>query len=230
MAENSLKNALIEDFNAKTYVRFMGDDRVKFGIVRDLVSRDRLPKRICDLGCGDGKLGSMLIAAGHDVSGADISEAALESARQKGLRIFKVNLEDYRLPFRDGEFDAVTACEIIEHIYDTDRFLQEIRRILKPRGILVITTPNTVSLGRRICYLLGRGDFFEPSLSGESAGHIRYFVKGTLADLLKSNGFKPEAFYSDLVNFTPSGSIRSRWLARMFPALGGSLIMLAQKL
>ena len=62
-----------------------------------------------------------------------------------------------RFPYPEEFFDIVHAGEAIEHLYDTDSFVQECRRVLKKGGKLIITTPNTLSLPRRILYFFGRG-------------------------------------------------------------------------
>jgi len=133
-------------------------------------------------------------------------------------------LENEDFPFKD-RFDLVLAAEIIEHVIDTDTFLQKIAASLKSDGELILTTPNIAALGRRLLLLVNKNPHMEVSLEKDSAGHVRYFIKDTLIWLLEKNGFKVISFTSDVVNFNASGSVRCVWLAKMFPTLGKSLIV-----
>jgi len=127
-------------------------------------------------------------------------------------------------------FDVVFAGEIIEHIYDTDAFLQEVYRVLKYDGDLILTTPNLATLGRRILLLFGKNPLIENSLRrDDSSGHIRYFIIETLLELLSLNGFKVVKVASTVINFTKNGSIKTRMLAKLFPSLGSTIIIKAIK-
>ncbi len=70
-----------------------------------------------------------------------------------GIRCVAGDLEA-RLPFRDGEFDWVLFVEGIEHIPDRQRTLKEVRRVLKPGGTLLVTTPNLLSVRARLAFAL----------------------------------------------------------------------------
>lgn len=90
------------------------------------------------------------------------------------------------LPFTSNSLDIVVAGEIIEHLYDTGDFLEEIKRVLKPEGKLIITTPNLAPLANRARILFG----FQPptcniELDGQ-VGHIRAFTKSAYYLFLKS--------------------------------------------
>ena len=183
--------------------------------------------RVLDLGCLDGTIGSVLTADGHRVSGVDASKPAIEKAIARGLDARIGNLEE-PLPFESESFDAVFAGEIVEHIFKVEVMLDEMRRVLKPGGFAVITTPNLAALGRRLLLLFNRNPLVEIDFSKpEAAGHIRYFIWSTLERLLEEHGFKVVERTSDLVNFNASGSVSSRWLARCFPSIGRSLIVKA---
>jgi ubiquinone/menaquinone biosynthesis C-methylase UbiE len=102
--------------------------------------------RVLDLGCGDGALTGVLAdAAGGSgrVVGVDVAEAALRRARARhpALR-FTLAPIDGALPFDDGAFDVVWSSEVVEHVADTARWLSEVRRVLVPRGRLLVTTPS----------------------------------------------------------------------------------------
>ena len=179
---------------------------------------------VLDLGCIDGKLGYILIENNNVVHGIDASASALPLAIEKGVKAKIGNLEE-KLDFPDDTFDVVTAGEIIEHIFDIDLFLEEIHRVLKPGGRLVLTTPNLAAFGRRILLMLNKNPLIEISFTGNAAGHIRYFIKQTLIDILAKHGFKVKIFTSDVVNFTASGKVNSVLMAKTLPTLGRSLIV-----
>jgi len=102
-------------------------------------------KRVLDAGCGVG-WGSLLLLAGgaESVVGADISEDALAEARRRAggtaLELQQADLQ--ALPFADASFDLVTCFEAIEHVPDPDLALDEFRRVLRPDGVLLISTPR----------------------------------------------------------------------------------------
>jgi ubiquinone/menaquinone biosynthesis C-methylase UbiE len=112
--------------------------------------------RVLDLGCGDGALTGVLAdaagggggaprepGAAGSVVGVDVAEAALRRARARHPALtFALAPIDGALPFEDGSFDVVWASEVIEHVADTARWLSEVRRVLVPRGRLLVTTPN----------------------------------------------------------------------------------------
>jgi ubiquinone/menaquinone biosynthesis C-methylase UbiE len=82
-------------------------------------------------------------AAAGSVVGVDVAEAALRRARARHPALtFALAPIDGALPFDDGSFEVVWASEVIEHVADTARWLSEVRRVLVPRGRLLVTTPN----------------------------------------------------------------------------------------
>ncbi len=186
--------------------------------------------KVLDIGCWDGTLGSMLIERGNEVYGIEINEEVAEIAKKRGLKV-KIQDINFGFDFEDNFFDVVVAAEIIEHILDTDFFIDNIRRVLKPGGFLVLSTPNAASLGRRIMLLLGKNPYFEASLGYPPyahAGHIRFFTKKLLLGFLEYKGFEIVKFESDAVNVTYSGKIAGKLLADVFPTLGKSLIVKAK--
>ena len=197
-------------------------ERIRLKKIVDLVGTCG---RILDLGCYDGTLGRLLIK-NNEVYGIEISEKVAEIARLRGLKV-KIQCIESGFDFEDNFFDCVVAAEVIEHILDTDFFIGEIKRVLKPNGFFVVSTPNTASLGRRILLLSGKNPYFEASFGYPpySVGHIRFFTKDLLLEYLKHKGFEIIKFTSDVVNVTPSGRISSALLATYFPCCGRSLIV-----
>jgi len=99
-----------------------------------------------DLGCSDGYYGAALLAAGADgVKGIDLDEGDIARARElwadePRLEFTVANAE--RLPFADGEFDAVLMNEVLEHLPDEQAALAEARRVLADGGLFVLFGPN----------------------------------------------------------------------------------------
>ncbi len=202
-------------------------DKVRLRKITSLVGSN---KKVLDLGCYDGTLGARLIKKGNQVYGIEIGEKVAQIARTRGL---KVKRQSFTSPFKfkDSFFDVVVVGEVIEHVLDTDFFIAEIKRVLKSKGILVLTTPNVASLGRRIYLLIGKNPYFEAAFGyppEADAGHIRFFTKNLLLGYLKHKGFKIIKFTSDVINFNSSGSLASELLASLFPNFGRSLIVKAK--
>jgi len=216
------------DFNEERYGRLkLGPgEKERVRQVLDLVGEKKV---ILDVGCGIGEIGTLLIQNKNKVYGVDISPTAAKRAGKRGLIAKHSDIEKEGISFRNNYFDVVVAGEVIEHVFDTGQFLEEIRKKLKKRGELVLTTPNLATLGRRLLLLIGRNPLIEVNLTEYSSGHIRYFVKDDLFRLIESHGFKINHFSSDLINFTADGKLNNKWLAQLFPSLGRTLIVRAVK-
>ncbi|MDD2703350.1 MAG: class I SAM-dependent methyltransferase [Candidatus Omnitrophica bacterium] len=186
--------------------------------------------RILDIGCYDGTFLSLIRNRGNEFYGIEASDYGVKEAAAKGVVVQKLFVgDDMRFPFNDNFFDLVIIGEIIEHIYDTDFFLSEIRRILKIKGSLLVSTPNIASLGRRIMLLLGMNPIIELSPNeADSSGHIRYFTFVSLRCLLEKHGFRIIKSSSDVVNFSGDGRFRSLFLPKLFPTIGQSIIYLCE--
>jgi len=198
------------------------------GIINRLDSKN---SNILDIGCHDGTFLSLIENRENSFFGLDASDWAIIESRKKNLNARQFFFDDKtKLPFEENFFDLIVAGEIIEHIYDTNFFLEEIRRTLKTGGKLLISTPNIASLGRRLLLLFGANPIIElsPNEPG-SVGHIRYFTFKTLRKLLKKHNFKILSSQSDCINFSNNGKIRSTILAKLYPKLGASIIFLAKK-
>ena len=149
---------------------------------RFLVENVRPGDRALDLGCGAGEFAAVLAESGASVVGADVAEAALARARARHSDLdFRLVPIDGPLPFEDNAFDLVWASEVIEHVADTARWLSEVRRVLAPRGRLLVTTP---SHGRLQVLLSGVERFSEPL-----GDHLHLYTARSLSSLLGNFGF-----------------------------------------
>ena len=218
-----------ETFSEKKYsdarwAEFSKPEDIRIKIALRMIGEN---KKVLDIGAYNGKISKKIKESGNEVWAVDATDAFAAEFSAAGIDFTKANIEEM-LPYADNMFDVVFAGEVIEHLVNTDGFIREIKRVLKKEGFLVLTPPNTASLARRTLLLLGRNPFFEASYTypGDSAaGHLRYFTYDLLRDFLKSHGFNIVERTSEVVNF--SGSVSSAFLAKLFPALGRSLIVKA---
>ncbi len=149
---------------------------------RFLHSEVRPGDRVLDLGCGTGTFTAVLAQAGATAVGVEVADAALRRARRAHPELdFRNAPIDGPLPFEDNTFDLVWASEVIEHVADTARWLSEVRRVLAPRGRLLITTPNHA----RVAILLRGIEAFSEPLGD----HLHLYTRRSLASTLDALGF-----------------------------------------
>jgi SAM-dependent methyltransferase len=96
------------------------------------------PCAILDAGCGSGRTLDELTDYG-DVRGVDVSRDAVAATRARGHDAYLADVGD--LPFADASFDLVTCLDVVEHTYDDQRTLSELRRVTRPGGTLLLTVP-----------------------------------------------------------------------------------------
>ena len=139
--------------------------------------------RVLDLGCGTGDLAADIGGAGTHVTAADVARAALDRAARRhpelALRLISIAGP---LPFEDAMFDVVWSSEVIEHVADTARWLSEVRRVLAPRGRLLLTTP---SHGRLRLLAGGVERYSEPL-----GDHLHLYTARSLRALLSEFAFE----------------------------------------
>lgn len=216
-----------KNFNSRRYAKEFKINKTESIRINQIINLIGNNRTVLDLGCGDGYIMEKIRETGNKVVGVEISSSAIAESRRKGFKVFDLNLNKDWSKYIKSKFDVVHAGEIIEHIFDTDKFLQNIRNVLKTKGSLVITTPNVASLGRRLLLLIGKSPLIEVTARLEDAGHQRYFTRKTLIKLLEENRFKINKIESSVVNFDVRGRFYSVLLARLFPQFGNNIIVKA---
>jgi 2-polyprenyl-3-methyl-5-hydroxy-6-metoxy-1,4-benzoquinol methylase len=102
-------------------------------------------KRTLDAACGEGYGSALLAGSAASVEGVDISEQAIAHARQRYGQMESIGFhiaDCTTLPFDDNEFDRVVSFETLEHLEAHDELLAEFRRVLKPDGFLILSSPD----------------------------------------------------------------------------------------
>lgn len=111
------------------------------------------------------------------------------------------NIETDAFPYEDDSFDVVLFCEILEHLLiDPVHALVEIRRVLKPGGILVLTTPNVARLDNVRKIIAGENIYDPYSGYGPYGRHNREYTQQDLFQLLSANGFHVRTMFTADVN------------------------------
>ena len=167
---------------------------------------------LLDLGCHDGRWTMQLAARARavEVHGLDLVEDALAEAAKRGVRTSRGDL-NARLPYADASFDCVHANQVIEHLHDTDLFISEVRRVLKPGGYAVVSTENLASWVNVGSLVFGWQPFSVTNISTTRLGignpmalhgdasldvstwlHVRVVALRALRELFEAHGFVVE--------------------------------------
>ncbi len=202
-----------------------------------------------DYGCGDGRrYGRFLKERGIEYRGADISREAMRIAGEIGLDVQPMQ-EDGTTTLSADSCDAVLCMEVIEHLAEPNRAVAEMRRLLKPGGILIASVPNIGCWHNRLEFLLT--GFLNPGGSPLTARkmpwqdpHIRFFCPSMFRHLARHHGFEhirivgndfdlawlPYVYRTNwLRKVFAAFSLPFRWLGRVWPSLFASRIFLVAR-
>ena len=137
------------------------------------------PGKVLDIGCGRGLLLHKLRLRGWEPHGTELSEEAAAYARHRlGLPVTTKELQECHFP--DEEFDLVILWHVLEHVHNPRAMLQEVSRILKPGGVLLVAVPNFGSWESK---MTGPGWFHL-----DVPRHLTHFTPRTLRDALAGAG------------------------------------------
>lgn len=138
---------------------------------------------IVEIGCGNGEFASIVMQRYPNSNYSGLEGFHLSAKEAKKFNIDVVISEfEYHLPILSSNADFVIALEVIEHIARTERLIEEIHRILKPEGYLIISTPNVGHFYFRLKYL------FRAEVPCEGI-HLRFFNQKLLLGLMRDAGF-----------------------------------------
>jgi ubiquinone/menaquinone biosynthesis C-methylase UbiE len=148
----------------------------------------RNPGRVLDWGCGWGQMTALLRERGVETAAFDY-RAGLESPTTERLDRFPeieahLSSEPVALPFEADSYDTVLSCGVLEHVPDPEGSLVELRRILRPGGMLYVTNlPNRYSYTERVARMLGR--YYHGRLPDD-----RVYTMRTARALLERTGYR----------------------------------------
>ena len=141
--------------------------------------------RLLDVGCGDGTFLRLAQADGWQVSGTELSVDAVARATDLDVHCGEV----WEVDWPEGRFDVVTSWHVIEHTADPKRMVEELFRVVRPGGWIVLATPNLHDYIFRLGYLAGRGRWPTLYEADERELHLFQFSAETLSRLVQAVGF-----------------------------------------
>lgn len=175
-------------------------------VLVDRLHLDPQQLRLLDVGCGGGLLSEPFAALGCQVSGVDRSLPTLEAARthaaQSRLAIDYREASAEALPFDSASFDVVSCCDVLEHVDDLDKVVQEIARVLKPGGVFLFDTINRTLRSKLIAIKLAQ-DWPLTRLMPRDVHVWEKFIRpDELTALLERHGLSR----SELTGLAPAGN------------------------
>jgi 2-polyprenyl-3-methyl-5-hydroxy-6-metoxy-1,4-benzoquinol methylase len=151
---------------------FRGRRTVYMGLLRSQLQTDP-PGRVLDLGCGLGGFLDELRGLGFEVYAADMDHESLRYCESRGMTR-AAEVDCYSLPYPDNCFDWVTLFDVVEHIEHDDRIMDEVCRVLKPGGRVMLSVPAYQ-------FLYANND--------RVARHYRRYTRGSIERLMENAGF-----------------------------------------
>ena len=154
--------------------------------------------RLVDVGCSRGQFVADAKAAGFKAEGVEPAPRLAAAARAEGLEVHTGLLEELRLP--EHSFDALTLFEVVEHLKQPLPLLREAARVLRPGGVVCLTTGNAASW--TVAAMGARWDYFDIARDG---GHVSFYNPRSLALLAQRAGYSPLAIETARVRFSEKG-------------------------
>lgn len=186
---------------------------------------------LLDCGCSNGDFTTKIAyrIGTQSVYGIEFMDEIAKEAEENGVSVYHANL-DCEFTIENDTVDVVVANQIIEHLYNPDRFVKEVYRVLKKGGYAIVSTPNLASVHNLFALLFGKqpfpahastelilGNSFDPKhgLKHGSKGeiHVRVFTYDALTELFEYYGFRVEKTVG--VGYYPFPDVIAQGLARI---------------
>ncbi len=155
------------------------EDYITFQKRLQIIEKYAEKGKILDIGCNIGTFLEVAKESGWKTYGIDINEGVKKECLKKGIKFFKGTVA--KVKFQKNFFDAVIMNDLIEHVHNPQELLQQVKRVVKPQGIIFIVTPDVGSYAAKV--LKKRWPHFKPN------EHLIYFSRKTLRKVLESEGF-----------------------------------------
>lgn len=210
----SLKHLLWDSFN---------DHKSRYKKDLELINRYFKGGNILDIGASPFHITFCLKKLGYDVVGLDLKPSQFSKFINKyDLTIEKCNIEEERFPFKNNSFDFIIFLEIFEHLrINPISTLKEINRVLKPNGILLLTTPNLYAIHKIFMFNFGMSfndayDQFDKLKTYGYVGHIREYSTAEVKKFLENTGFKVvDIIYQNYYSFFKYTGFKNNFILKL---------------
>ena len=185
-----------------THVSYFINHRQRFLNDLLLIEKYRTSGEILEIGSHPYHLTYAMKRVGYDVVGLDIDPSRMDNfVKKHDLRVVACDIEKGPIPFEDEAFPLILFNEVFEHLrIDPIKTLIEINRVLRPGGVMILSTPNLYALHRIFLFLIGRGikdpyGAFKQMHDVGYMGHIREYSVKEVNRFLTNTGFKVAAVH-----------------------------------
>jgi 2-polyprenyl-3-methyl-5-hydroxy-6-metoxy-1,4-benzoquinol methylase len=191
---------------------------------------------VLDIGIGSGQLAILVRRLfDYQVYGVDIEDSWNARLSSEGIGFKICDFSKDSIPYNTGSFDVILFCETLEHLAVSPyRVMDEVWRVMKEDGVLILTTPNMAALVKRLELLAGRNPLRPFQRGTQVNDHIHEYTKSELELVIAQTKFKPDKLYfSDcwektFNNLNPLRLVY-KLLVKCIPSFRGCIILRARK-
>lgn len=154
---------------------------------------------VLELGPGPGAMTRVLLARGHKVTVVENDPEAIEVLRTLGVEIIDASLDgtDWLDAIAGRRFDAVLACDVLEHLRNPENVLKRLVEFVAPMGCMVISVPNIAYAG--VVAAMRNGSFDYSDKGQLDRTHVRFFTRRSIEKELLDSGWSPRAWEANRV-------------------------------
>jgi 2-polyprenyl-3-methyl-5-hydroxy-6-metoxy-1,4-benzoquinol methylase len=187
-------------------------------MVKEVANRLGSKPRILDLGCGQGHITARILqeCPHAEVSGLDYSVSAIKYAHAQFRGVDFIVGNAYQCPYAEGYFDMAVCNNLWEHVPDPLLLLAKIKRVLRPGGFIIISTPSRYRWNNLLRAIRGK------PLEMVSKHHVTEYSVGQVVEQLQYGGFKVLRSFSKPIKATSFKFRIARLFFSIFVALTGS--------
>jgi glycosyltransferase involved in cell wall biosynthesis len=176
--------------------------------------------RVLDLGCAGGHVAEYASRYGHRVTGVDVMERP--GVRGRVGQFVQADLNDGIPASVGGNYDVVLAADVLEHVREPERLLEQIDQVMVPGGVLLASVPNFGHWYPRLRTATGTFDYDERGILDRS--HLRFFTRRSFLRLIDRNGY--EVLRSEVTGLPVYTLTSNRRLASVISRIDRSLVAL----